>query len=70
MRMVPKFIALAEDSRTSPQMRQWSFLALGEITDQNLPANAPAWRVWYAQHGREKMLEFEGQNSWQVRGDE
>jgi len=70
MRMVPKFIALAGDSNTSPQMRRWSFLALQEITDENLPANAPAWSAWYTQHGSEKMIQFEAQNSWQVRGDE
>jgi hypothetical protein len=70
MRMVPKFIALAGDAHTSPQMRRWSFMALQEITDQNLPANAPAWSAWYAQHGGEKMSQFEAQNSWQIRGDE
>ena len=70
MRMVPKFIALAGDSNTSPQMRGWSFLALQEITDENLPANASAWSAWYTQHGSEKMIQFAAQNSWRVRGDE
>jgi HEAT repeats len=70
MRMVPKFIELAEDTQTSPTMRNWSFLALREITDENLPADASAWRDWYTQHGAEKMAEFEQMDWWKVRGDE
>ena len=70
MRMVPKFIELAEDAQTSPKMRNWSFLALREITDENLPADASAWRDWYTQHGADKMAEFEQMDWWKVRGDE
>jgi hypothetical protein len=70
MRMVPKLIDLAMNSGTTPQMRNWSFLALREITDENLPADAIAWDRWYHQHGSEKMAEFERLDWWQVRGDE
>jgi hypothetical protein len=70
MRMVPKLIDLAMNSRTTPQMRNWCFLALQEITDENLLADAVAWSRWYQGHGAEKMAEFERLDWWQVRGDE
>jgi hypothetical protein len=70
MRMVPKFIDLAMDSRTTPQMKQWCFLALQEITDVSLPADALPWSRWYQDHGSEKMAEFERLDWWQVRGEE
>ena len=70
MRMVPKLIDLAMNSRTAPQMRNWCFLALQEITDENLPADAVAWSRWYQEHGAEKTAEFERLDWWQVRGDE
>jgi len=70
MRMVPKFLDLATDPRTTPQMRSWSFLALQEITDESLPADAMAWSRWYEEHGAEKMAAFERLDWWQVRGDE
>jgi hypothetical protein len=70
MRMVPKLIDLAANSSTTPQMRNWCFMALHEITDENLPADALAWNRWYAEHGSEKMAEFERLDWWQIRGDE
>ncbi len=70
MRMVPKLIELAADPQTTPQMRNWTFLALREITDQTLPADASAWQDWYTQHGSEKMAEFERSDWWKVRGDQ
>jgi len=70
MRMVPKLIDLAADPETTPQMRSWTFMALREITDQMLPANASTWQDWYAQHGAEKMAEFESSDWWVVRGDQ
>lgn len=69
MRMVPKLIDLAANSKTNAQMRSWSFLALQEITDVNVPSEAPAWNRWYADHGADKMAEFERLEWWQVRGD-
>jgi HEAT repeat protein len=70
MRMVPKLIALAQEPQTTPQMRNWTFLALAEITDEHLPADASAWERWYNDHGLDKMAEFERMDWWRVRGDE
>jgi len=70
LRMVPKLIELAGDPQITPQMRNWTFLALHEVTDAALPADASAWRDWYAQHGAEKMAEFEQLDWWRVRGDQ
>ena len=70
MRIVPKLIDLAAKQSTSPQMRNWCFMALREITDENVPGDAIAWNRWYADHGSEKMAEFERLEWWQVRGDE
>src|SRR5437870_3161244 len=50
MKMVPKFIDLAMNSRTNSQMRNWCFLALQEITDERLPADAVVWSRWYQEH--------------------
>ncbi|MGD0414878.1 MAG: HEAT repeat domain-containing protein [Terriglobales bacterium] len=70
LRMVPKLIELAADPQITPQMRNWTFLALQEVTDKALPADAAAWQDWYAQHGAEKMAEFEQSDWWRVRGDQ
>jgi hypothetical protein len=70
MRMVPKLLDLARNPRTTGQMRNWTFLALQEITDENLPADALVWSRWYEEHGSEKMAEFERLEWDQVRGDE
>ncbi len=70
MAMVPKLIDLAMNPRTTGQMRNWTFLALQEITDENLPADALVWSRWYQEHGSEKMAEFKRLDWWQVRGDE
>lgn len=70
MRMVPKLLDLAFEQNTSPQTRNWWFLALQEITDVNVPADALAWNRWYAPRGAEKIAEFEHLEWWQVRGDE
>jgi hypothetical protein len=69
LRMAPKFIELAAEPATTPQMRTWCFMALREITDENLP-DAAAWSNWYQEHGAEKMAAFERLEWWQVRGDE
>src|SRR5215472_14012711 len=69
-RMVPKFIALAAEPNTSAQMRSWCFLALREITDENVPADVAAWNQWYTDHGTEKMAAFERLEWWQVRGND
>lgn len=70
MRMVPNLISLTQDPNTTPQTRNWSFLALHEITDANVSNDATAWQNWYDQHGSEKLVQFEQADWWQVRGDE
>jgi hypothetical protein len=70
LRMVPKLIELAADPQATPQMLNWTFLALQAITDAAVPADASAWRDWYAQHGAEKRAEFEQLDWWKVRGDQ
>lgn len=70
MRMVPKFLALLQDSKTNARMRNWCFMALREITDANVPNDPQAWQDWYGKHGAAKLAEFEALDWWQVRGDE
>jgi hypothetical protein len=70
MRMVPKFLDLVAEPSTNAQMRNWSYMALREITDANVPVDPLAWRNWYRDHGSEKLAEFERLDWWQVRGDE
>ncbi len=70
MRMVPKLIDLLADPGASAQMRGWSYMALREITDANVPGDSQAWRNWYSEHGAQKMSEFERLDWWKVRGDE
>ncbi len=69
LRVVPRLIDLVSDPRTNPQMRNWSFLALQEITDESLPPDAVAWRNWYNQNGSATRAKFETLDWWQVRGD-
>jgi hypothetical protein len=70
LRMVPKFLDLVADPSTNAQMKSWSYMALREITDANVPVDARAWSDWYRDHGSEKAAEFERLDWWQVRGDE
>jgi hypothetical protein len=70
MRMVPKFLDLIADSSTTAQMKNWSYMALREITDAHVPADPQAWKNWYRDHGAEKLAQFEKLDWWQVRGDE
>ena len=70
MRMVPNLISLTQDPNTMPQTRNRSFLALHEITDENVANDPSAWQSWYDQHGSEKLVQFEQADWWQVRGDE
>lgn len=70
MSMVPKFLELTATPSTNAQMRGWSYLALREITDANVPSDPQAWKNWYRDHGAEKLAEFQRLEWWQVRGDE
>jgi len=68
-RFVPSLIDLVSDPHANPQMRDWSFMALREITDENLPADAVAWRSWNKDKGDAKRAQFTALEWWQVRGD-
>jgi hypothetical protein len=70
MRMVPEFLRLISDSSTNAQMRTWSFMALREITDANVPSDPQTWQAWYGQHGAAKLAEFERLDWWRIRGDQ
>ncbi len=50
--VVPKLIEFAEDNSLDAQTRAWVYHALRDITAQNLPPNAAAWRSWYEEAGR------------------
>ena len=69
LRLVPRLIDLVSDPQVNPQMRNWSFLALHEITDENLPQDASAWRHWYDDKASTKTAQFAALDWWQVRGD-
>ena len=60
----------SENPSSNAQMRGWSYLALHEITDANVPSDPQAWKNWYRDHGAEKMAEFQRLDWWHVRGDE
>lgn len=45
---VPKLLDFADDSAVDAQTRTWVFQALRDITGQNLPRDAAAWRNWYS----------------------
>jgi hypothetical protein len=70
MRVAPKFLDLIADPGASAQMKNWSYLALREITDANIPADPQAWKNWYGEYGAKKLGEFERLDWWKVRGDE
>ena len=69
LRLVPRLIDLVSDPHSSPQMRDWSFLALRGITAENLPADPAAWRQWYAANARAKQAQFAALEWYQVPGD-
>lgn len=45
---VPKLLDYADDPALDAQTRTWVFQALRDITGQNLPHDAAAWRNWYS----------------------
>ena len=69
LRMVPRLIDLASDPHANPQMRNWCFLALREITDENLPPDAAVWQRWYTGNEAATRAKFKALDWWQVRGD-
>jgi hypothetical protein len=44
---VPRLLDFAEDGALDAETRTWVFQALRDITGQNLPRDAAAWRRWY-----------------------
>ena len=48
MKAVPRLLDYAGDFSLDDQTRGWVFQALRDITGQGLPADASAWRQWYA----------------------
>jgi len=48
LRAVPRLLDFAGDPALDEQTRGWVFQALRDITGQNLPRDAAAWRTWYA----------------------
>jgi hypothetical protein len=44
---VPRLLDFAQDGGLDPETRSWVFQALRDITGQNLPRDAAAWRKWY-----------------------
>ena len=47
MRAVPRLLDFAADPALDEQTRGWVFQALRDITGENLPRDASAWRDWY-----------------------
>jgi hypothetical protein len=47
MSAVPRLLDFATDLSLDDQTRNWVFQALRDITGQNLPRDASAWRAWY-----------------------
>ncbi len=44
---IPRLLEFAEDQSLDPETRKWVFQALRDITGQDLPHDAGAWRTWY-----------------------
>lgn len=44
---IPTLLVYAEDSSLDAQTHAWTYHALRDITAQNLPDDAAAWRNWY-----------------------
>jgi len=45
---IPQLLNYADDQSLDAQTRSWVFQALRDITAQNLPNDAAAWRNWYS----------------------
>ena len=47
MTIVPQLLDFADDASLDPATRAFTFHALRDITAQNIPDDATAWRIWY-----------------------
>lgn len=45
---IPTLLTYAEDPSLDAQTHAWTYHALRDITAQNLPDDASAWRMWYS----------------------
>jgi len=69
MHGVPGLIDLVSDTTTDPKTRTWAYQALREITEQNLPDDAGAWRDWYVSNGQDQVQKFAAADANQVLGN-
>ena len=58
MRAVPGLLEMVEDQALDTNILAYAYRALREITDENLPDEAPKWREWYATKGAETLEKF------------
>ena len=58
MMAVPGLLEMVEDKALDSTIRTYAYRALREITDENLPDEAPKWREWYATKGAETLERF------------
>jgi hypothetical protein len=69
MQAVPGLIDLSADESLDASTHGWVFQALREITDENLPNDTAQWRLWYTQHGSERLNQFQQANQQYVLGN-
>jgi hypothetical protein len=58
MMAVPGLLEMVEDKNLDGAIRAYAYRALREITDENLPDEAPKWREWYLSKGAETLEKF------------
>jgi len=69
MKAVPGLIDLSADEALDATTNGWVFQALREITDENLPNDTTQWRLWYNQHGAERLAQFQQAAQQHVLGN-
>jgi len=69
MQAVPGLIDLSADESLDSSTHNWVFQALREITDENLPDDTTQWRLWYTQHGSERLSQFQKADQQYVLGN-
>ena len=58
MMAIPGLLEMVEDKNLDRTIRLYAYRALREITDENLPDDAPKWREWFATKGAETLEKF------------
>ena len=58
-----------EHERSGDRHHGGSTDAQREITDENLPNDTTQWRLWYSQHGSERLNHFQQANQQYVLGN-